>query len=53
MGRPVVGPVVKIIFKAQHIEAEEVTLGPLARAFDIEPDNGMLKGVKYIQASFD
>ena len=27
--------------------------GPRAAFFDTEPDNGILKGVKYVQASFD
>jgi|GEM_PF-5596233 len=26
---------------------------PRAAFFDTEPDNGILKGVKYVQASFD
>jgi hypothetical protein len=38
---------------SQDIRAEKVTTGQVAGFFDIELDNGMLKGVKYVQASFD
>jgi hypothetical protein len=44
---------VKIILAAQPIRTEAVTLLPLAGFFDIQADNGMLKGVKYVETSFD
>ena len=52
LDRPVARPV-KIFLGAQTKRPEGVTPDPSAGVFDIEADNGMLKGVKYVPASFD
>jgi hypothetical protein len=44
---------VKIFLEAQGFGTEGVMPEPRATFFDSQPNNGILKGVKYVQASFD
>lgn len=43
----------ELFFAPQHARAEEVTPEPLTGFFDIPSADGILKGVKYVQTSFD
>lgn len=43
----------KIFFKTQHTQKEGVMSASDGRLFDIQTDNGILKGVKDVQTSFD